>query len=307
MSVFPKHTQVSNTPLGIGYMLMAVSLFGVMDALVKWLGAGYPTVQIMFFRSFCAFPPILVMVLRAGGGPRNVWAVLRPSSVTGLMIRSVFGCISMALFFYAYQFLSLADVTAISFAAPIFIACMSVWLLQERVGVHRWSAIIVGFIGMLVILRPGEGMLTSGALIVVAATLFYALAIIQIRKLSRTEPATSIAFWYAAFCTVVTGLLLPFVWVTPTLGDLALLVTTGLIGGCAQLFMTRAYGLAPASVAAPFDYTHLIWSVAIGWYIWGDFPDIHTWIGCAIVVASGLYILWRETVTHTPVPPLVTE
>lgn len=303
MSVFPRYTQVSNTPLGIGYMLMAVSLFGIMDALVKWLGASYPTVQIMFFRSFCAFPPILLMVLRAPGS----FEVLRPSSVSGLMIRSVFGCISMALFFYAYQFLSLADVTAISFAAPIFIACMSVWLLQERVGLHRWSAIIVGFIGMLVILRPGEGMLQSGALIVVGATLFYALAIIQIRKLSRTEPSTSIAFWYAAFCSVVTGLLLPFYWVTPDAEGLALLVVTGLIGGGAQLFMTRAYSLAPASVAAPFDYTHLIWSVVIGWYVWGDFPDIHTWIGCAIVVASGLYILYRETVKRAPVPPLVTE
>lgn len=160
---------------------------------------------------------------------------------------------------------------------------------------------------MLVIVRPGLGMAQSGAMVVVLATALYALAIIQIRKLSRSEPAVSVAFWFTAFCTLATGLVLPFYWVTPSWSDLPLLVSVGLLGGMAQLCMTRGYALAPASVAAPFDYTHLLWSVLFGWYIWGDFPDLQTWIGCAIVIASGLYILYRETVTRTPVPPLVTE
>jgi len=311
MSISPIHTQVSNTPLGIAYILAAVSLFGVMDALVKWLAASYPTVQIMFFRSLCALPPILLMVLRGAGlGANtlgNAQVMLRTRQPWGHALRSVFGCGAMLLFFYSYKFLPLAEVTAIAFAAPIFIACLSVWLLQERVGVHRWSAIVVGFIGMLVIVRPGAGLLESAALIVVAATLLYALAIIQIRKLSRSEPSTTIAFWFTAFCTVITGLVLPFFWVTPDSLDLLLLVTTGLIGGAAQLCMTRAYGLAPAAVVAPFDYVHLLWAVAIGWYVWGDFPDSVTWIGSAIVIASGLYILYRETVKRAPVPPLVTE
>lgn len=315
MSVFPAHTQVSNTPLGIGYILIAVSLFGIMDALVKWLTAGYPTVQIMFFRSLFAFPPILLMVWRSAGGAgddrgntlANALALLKTRQLAGHGLRSVFGCGAMLLFFYSYQFLPLAEVTAIAFAAPIFIACLSVWLLQERVGLHRWSAIIVGFVGMLVIIRPGSGMLESASLIVVMATLLYALAIIQIRRLSRLEPSTTIAFWFTAFCTLFTGLALPFFWVTPDFTDLLLLIGTGLIGGTAQLCMTRAYGLAPAAVVAPFDYTHLLWSVLIGWYVWGDFPDAQTWIGCAIVIASGLYILYRETVRRVRVPPLVTE
>src|SRR5690606_5179054 len=100
---------------------------------------------------------------------------------------------------------------------------------------------------------------------------------------------------------------LPFVWVTPAWSDLPLLIGVGLMGGTAQLFMTRGYALAPASVAAPFDYTHLLWSVLFGWYIWGDFPDLQTWVGCAIVVASGLYILYRETVRRQPVPQVWTE
>lgn len=303
MTVFAPHTPVSNTPLGIVYMLMAVSLFGVMDALVKWLSAGYPTIQIMFFRSLCAFPPILALVLSRPGG----LAQLKTKKLLGHGTRSLLGLGAMLCFFFSYRLLPLADVTAISFAGPIFIACLSVWLLGEKVGIHRWSAIVVGFIGMLVIVRPGQGMLESGALIVVAATAFYALAMIQIRKLSRTEPSASIAFWFTAFCTLFTGIAVPFVWVTPSWGDLPLLVGVGFLGGTAQLFMTRGYSLAPASVAAPFDYTHLLWSVLFGWYLWGDFPDVQTWIGCAIVIASGLYILWRETVKRVPVPPLVTE
>ena len=313
MSVSPVHVQVSNIPLGIGYILMAVSLFGVMDALVKWLAALYPTVQIMFFRSLFALPPILAMVWRGAGGSQgkntldNALVMLRTRQPLGHGLRSVFGCGAMLLFFYSYKFLPLAEVTAIAFAAPIFIACMSVWLLGERVGLHRWSAIVVGFIGMLVIVRPGAGLLESAALIVVGATLLYALAIIQIRKLSRSEPSTTIAFWFTAFCTVMTGLALPFFWLTPDVVDLLLLIAVGLVGGAAQLCMTRAYGLAPAAVVAPFDYVHLLWAVVIGWYVWGDFPDLVTWIGSAIVIASGLYILWRETVKRVPVPPVITE
>lgn len=308
MTASPVHVQVSNIPLGIGYILMAVSLFGVMDALVKWLAASYPTVQIMFFRSLFALPPILLMVWRgAGGRAHNALVLLRTRQPAGHALRSVFGCGAMLLFFYSYKFLPLAEVTAIAFAAPIFIACLSVWLLQERVGLHRWSAIVVGFIGMLVIVRPGAGLLESATLIVVGATLLYALAIIQIRRLSRSEPSATIAFWFTAFCTAMTGLALPFFWQTPDGIDLLLLIAVGLIGGAAQLCMTQAYGLAPAAVVAPFDYVHLLWAVVIGWYVWGDFPDLVTWIGSAIVIASGLYILWRETVKRAPVPPVITE
>ncbi|MEK9968193.1 MAG: DMT family transporter [Ferrovibrio sp.] len=307
MSSSPVHIQVSNIPLGIGYILMAVSLFGIMDSLVKWLSAIYPTVQIMFFRSLCAFPPILLMVMRTAGSTHNAIQLLKTRNPLGHGLRSLCGCSAMLLFFYSYQFLPLAEVTAIAFAAPIFIACLSVWLLQERVGLHRWSAIVVGFVGMIVIIRPGAGGMETAALLVVAATALYSLSIIQIRRLSRTEPSATIAFWFSGFCAAITGLALPFFWVTPTWGDLLLLAATGVIGGLAQLFMTRAYGLAPASVVAPFDYTHLLWSVGIGWYVWGDFPDAQTRIGCAIVIASGLYILYRETVKRAPVPAIVTE
>lgn len=304
MSIHLSPRRLSSTPTGIGYMVLAVSLFGVMDALVKWLVlAGYPTVQVMFFRSLCAFPPILAMVAHGPAG----FSVLRTRRISDHGLRSAFGCGAMLGFFFAYGFMPLADVTAIAFSGPIFIAVLSIWLLREKVGLHRWSAIVVGFLGMMIIVRPGHGMLQSGALVVVGATALYALAMIQIRKLSDTEPSTTIAFYFTAFCTLFTGLALPWFWVTPAWGDLPLLLAVGLLGGLAQLFMTRAYSMAPASAVAPFDYTHLLWAVLFGWYLWGDFPDLQTWIGCAIVVASGLYILYRETLRRQPVPRIITE
>ncbi len=273
-------------------MVMAAAIFGVMDALVKWLSSAYPTPQIMFCRSLFAFPPILFMLWRSGAG----WNELRTQRLGGHGLRSIYGCLAMLCFFYSYRTMPLADVTAIAFSAPIFIAMLSFWLLGERVGPYRWSAIVVGFIGMLVILRPGQGEIELGALIVVLATLLYSLAMIQIRKLAATETSTATAFYFTAFCTLYTGLAMPWFWVAPTLSDWPLLISVGLLGGLAQLCMTRAFSLAAASVVAPFDYTHLLWSVLLGWYLFGDFPDAQTWIGAAIVVASGLYILYRETI-----------
>ncbi|MBX3453415.1 DMT family transporter [Ferrovibrio sp.] len=295
MSVSPQNqSPLNQTALGIGLMVLAAAVFGMMDALVKWLTAGYSTVQIMFFRSVFAFPPILMLLWRNHG-----MAGLRTQNFIGHGLRSIYGCLAMLCFFSAYATMPLADVTAIAFAAPVFIACLSVWLLGERVGLHRWSAIVVGFLGMLVILRPAallSGHASPGLLLAAAGTLLYSLAMIQIRKLTRHEASPTIAFYFTAFCTLYTGLALPWFWTTPDLADLGLLIAVGLLGGMAQLLMTRAFSLAAVSVVAPFDYTHLLWSVLLGWYLFGDFPDLQTWIGSAIVVASGLYILYRETV-----------
>lgn len=291
--VDPAIRRVAQNPLlGIAMMVTAAAIFGVMDALVKWLSASYSTVQIMFFRSLFAFPPILGMLWSSGAGLGG----LRTTRLAGHALRSLYGCAAMVFFFHAYRVMPLADVTAIAFAAPIFIAGLSVWLLGERVGLHRWSAIVVGFVGMLIIVRPGQGGIATDSMVVVLATLLYALAMIQIRKLAATEPSTAIAFYFTAFCTLWTALALPWFWVTPVAAlDWMLLMAVGLLGGTAQLFMTRAFALAPVSVVAPFDYTHLLWSVLLGWYLFGDFPDAATWTGATVVIASGLYILYRET------------
>jgi drug/metabolite transporter (DMT)-like permease len=273
--------------------------FTVMEGLVKWLSAGYSTLQIAFCRSLGALAVAMVLASLSGGGLKS----LRTRHLGGQLWRSAFGFVSLLGFFYAYGAMPLADTIAIGMAAPIFMAALSVWLLGERVGLHRWSAVIVGFVGVLVMLRPGVGATNPVALIALGATILYALAMIQVRKLSRTESSNAIVFYFSLFSTIAAGATMPFLWVTPGWSDAALLAGVGLLGGAGQLCLTQAYRLAPVAVVAPFDYLALIWGTAIGWYVWSDLPDAPTIAGAGVVAASGLYILHREARRGVAVPP----
>lgn len=275
---------------GIACMVLAVALFTIMDAFIKWLAeAGYSTMQLVFFRSFFAFIPLSFVVFR--GSWRDALAVRNTS---GHLIRCAVGICSMAAFFYAYKVMPLADVVAIGFAAPIFVTALSVPLLGEKVGIRRWSACLVGFAGVLLIVRPGAGLFESGALIALAGTVFYAVAAIAVRHLSRTETSTAIVFYFTLTCTVISAVFLPFEWKSPNLTDLALLILVGLIGGTAQLFMTTAFRSVDIAVVMPFEYTAMLWSVGIGYTVWGDVPGLNVWIGAIFVIASGIYIVRRE-------------
>jgi drug/metabolite transporter (DMT)-like permease len=276
---------------GIGFLLAAVVVFSVMDVLIKWISEGYPTIQIIFFRGICAFIPLSLFVARHGG-----LAALRTSRPFGHIVRCLIGVASMVLGFWALAVLPLADVIAIGFAGPIFLTALSVPLLGETVGWRRWSAVIAGFVGVVVMVRPGSGLFQPEALIPVGGAIGYAFAMVMVRRLTATETIAAIVFYFTLTATVVSGLALPFFWVTPTWGDFALLVSVGLCGGVAQLLMTRAFKLAPASLIAPFEYSAMIWAVTFGWVIWHELPDAAIWTGSAIVIASGLYILHREAV-----------
>ena len=280
----------SNAALGIAYMVIAVGLFTIMDALVKWLGADYPTMQIVFFRSLFAFVPLGIFIMRTGS-----LASLATKRPLGHVLRSFIGLAALSSFFYCYAHMPLANVVAIAFAAPLFITALSVPLLGEAVGPRRWSAVVVGFVGVMIMVRPDSGVFEGVALIALAGSVFYALAMIFVRKLSKTETSAAIVFYYSLASTVVAGAFLPFQWVTPGLGDLGLLVAVGLVGGVAQIFMTNAFRNAPAAVIAPFDYTTMIWASLLGFFIWGEVPGNHIWLGVAIVTASGLYIVHRES------------
>ena len=275
---------------GIACMLIAVGLFAVMDAMVKWLGETYPTAQMVFFRAAFAFIPLAIVIGRGGGLHR----ALRVTNGWGHVIRCLVGMGSLGLFFYCFPRMPLADMIAITFAAPIFITALSVPLLGERVGPRRWLAILVGFGGVLVILQPGGSGFDSVALLALLGTLFYALAAVSVRWLSRTESSTSIVFTFTLTCTLVSAVFLPFNWVTPDLTDLVLLIGLGLIGGCAQIFMTDAFRYADVSLVVPFEYSAMLWAALLGFLFWGEIPGNNVWYGAAIVVASGLYILFRE-------------
>lgn len=281
--------QSSTAAQGIANILIAVALFAVMDAIVKWLSVHYPIAQLVFFRSFLAFVPLSILIVRDGG-----WHSLRTSRPGGHMLRSLIGLASMTLFFWAFAVLPLADAVAISFSGPLFLTLLSIPLLGERVGPRRWLAVLAGFAGVLLIVRPGSGLFGLTALIPVGAALGFALAMICVRRLSITESNTAIVFYFTLTCTAVSGLALPFEWVKPAPEHWLPLIAIGLIGGTAQLFMTQAFRLAPASTVAPFEYTAIVFALLFGVLIWNEIPDAWMLIGTAVVIASGLYILHRE-------------
>lgn len=279
----------SNPRKAVALMVMAVGLFAIMDAVVKWMGQSYSTTQIVFFRSLFAFLPLSFFIFRAGIG-----AALRVNDAKTHVLRSAVGLVAMFTFFYAYANMPLADAIAISFAAPIFVTALSVPLLGEKVGPRRWAAVLAGFVGVLIMVQPGPGLLQSVAIVPLIGVVFYALAAIYVRKLSHTDSPTSIVFYFTLACTVVSGVLLPFSWVTPSLADLMCLIAVGLIGGLAQITITQAFRHADVALVMPFEYTGMIWAAVLGFMFWGEIPGLNIWIGVAIVVAAGLYILFRE-------------
>ncbi|MBI1208309.1 MAG: EamA family transporter [Azospirillum sp.] len=275
---------------GIIWAVAAVFLFALLNVLVKVLASTYTVGQIAFFRNLFALIPAAVMVAVGGGLP-----LLRTAHPWSHLWRGAIGVTAMFLLFWSFALLPLADATALSFSAPLFLTALAVPLLGEKVGVYRWGAVIVGFFGVLIMAAPGGGLIHAGALVALASAVAYSLAMISIRKLIQTEHPSTIVFYFSVVSTVLTGLVLPFVWVTPTWSDFALMVLSGVVGGIAQQCVTRAQGLGPASVIGPFNYTALIWAALFGWLLWGEVPGLRVLGGAALVVASGLFILHRET------------
>jgi drug/metabolite transporter (DMT)-like permease len=275
---------------GIYNMLLAVLLFSCMDAMIKWVSAVHPVGQIIFFRNVFAFVPVFLFMRQAGG-----LGMLRTKRPGHHALRGIFGIASMICIFSAFALLPLAEAVALSLSGPIFLTALSVPLLGEKVGIRRWSAVIAGFIGILIMTRPGASAFQPAALLAVGGALFYALAMISIRRLGTTEPAATTVFYFTLFAVVLSTISLPFQWVTPDSFNLLLLVGIGLLGGFAQLAMTQAFRLAPVALIAPFDYGALVFAVLFGYVIWRDVPDPYIIVGAVIVVASGLYILHRET------------
>jgi drug/metabolite transporter (DMT)-like permease len=273
---------------------------------VKWLGARYPLAQLMFFRCALALVPVAVLMRRH---PRG-FALIRPGRLRGHVVRSVFGLAAMAAGFAAFRYLPAADVIAINFAAPIFVTALSVPLLGESVGWRRWAAVVAGFAGVVVMLQPGAllagtdpGAALGGAL-ALGSALAYAIVVIAIRRLSSDEPGETIVFFYMAFVALATIPVLPFVWVTPaSLADIALLTALGLVGGVAQIFMTRAVQIAPPAAIMPFEYFSLLATGFLAWAIWRELPSSGAVIGGAMVIACGLFILRREARLARVRPP----
>ncbi len=275
---------------GILLMVAAVSLFAVQNAVVKNLVTDYPVSQVVFFRYFFGLLPVLFLMARHGGV-----SLLRTAVPGRHILRGLLGVGATGGIFYGFQNLPLAEATSIAFVTPIFITLLGVFLLKEPVGWRRWSAILVGLGGVLIILRPGAGVIDPAALVILAACLAIALTLVMSRQMSKSESPVTIAFHFTWVCGLVSGLAMIPEWQTPNLADWGLFLALGLLGGTAYILVIRAYAMAPGSIIAPFDYLHILWAVVLGFVLWGDVPGLNVALGAAVVIASGLYILHRET------------
>lgn len=280
-----------NPAPGILLRVLAMALMAVLAAIVKACAErGVPVLEIIFFRNAFAFIPVLIYVWRTTG--LGVLCTRRPGAH---LTRSAVGLTGMICGFTAVSLLPLTQSTAISFSAPLFMTALSALVLKERVGIHRWMAVAVGFVGVLIMVHPDPRQFVGvGVLFAIAAAVGSAGAMIAIQEISRTEPGPTIVFYFTLAGAVVGLASLPFGWVMPGPGVLALLVAAGLIGGTGQLLLTEAIRRAPVAVVAPFDYTQLVWAGLIGFLVWSETPAPLTLVGAMVVAASSTYILVRE-------------
>jgi drug/metabolite transporter (DMT)-like permease len=281
-------------------MVLACALFACISAMFKLLSADLSFLALMFFRSACALPVVTAIAIRRGG---SAGTVLRTRRLGGHVLRAVTGTSAMGCGIFALTVLPLADQTALTSTTPLFVTLLSIPLLGEKVGLHRWGAVLAGFAGILVIalgqgaFAGGFGSLAGiGVLAAMAHGIFSAATTLLVRQLSATENSSTITLWQSILMTGLTALPLPFVWVTPSATQLLVLLAIGAVGGIAQVLLTEAYASAQVSALGPYTYTTLLWSVLLGWLVFAEPPTASMLAGAALIVVASLYILHREMV-----------
>ena len=283
---------------GILLKLGSVLIFIVMASLVKATAAHVPAGEAVFFRSLCAIPVIVVWLLMQG----KLRQGFRTANPLGHVWRGMMGTTAMGLGFAALGLLPLPEVTAIGYAAPILTVVFAAMFLGEQVRLFRILSVALGLTGVLIVLSPRlsvlEGATTHaealGAMLVLGAAVFAALAQVFVRKLVLTEKTEVIVFYFSVTATLLSLITLPFGWVWPTPGEAALLVLAGVLGGTGQILLTAAYREADASLIAPFDYASMLFALLIGWFVFSEMPTATMLIGAALVVLAGVLIIWRE-------------
>jgi drug/metabolite transporter (DMT)-like permease len=276
----------------VGLMLLAVLLFALMDTVLKTLSPHYSTYQVTTLRALSSLPLVLGWALWAGG----VRPLLRVRWSLHLL-RGALGILMISTFVYGLRSLPLSTTYSIFFVAPLLITALSVPFLGERVGPRRWIAISIGLVGVLVVLRPtGEGILSVAGLSVLVAALGYAVSAITVRFLARTDTVHAMMFWLLALMGLGAGILAYPDWKPIHADHWLLIAVLGVVGALGQYAITLAFKWGEASAIAPLEYTALVWGVILDLALWGVLPDTVTWIGAAIIIASGLYLLKREKV-----------
>ena len=292
---------LSKNQLGFLYMFLSIIGFSLMDVIVKW-SVDYPIGQILFFRGF--FGIIFYFFIIPRDRLHNFYQTKRPGLHS---LRCLAGLIAIVAIFIALRKLPLATVVSISFAAPIFTTIFSIFLLSEKVGIYRWLAVLVGFIGILIITEPGISELNIYYIFPIIFCLGLSYVAITLRQLSSTEPVWLISLFFSIAITLLSFLTIPFGWVMPSFNHFIILSLIGVFGGVSNLWLSQSYKYSEVSLVTPLKYLTLVFAIIFGYFIWGEIPTIKTLIGAFLVIISTLIIFRREIYKKKEITSKVTN
>lgn len=278
--------------VALGMAASAASFFmlNTMNVFAKLLSAHHSVIEVAFYRNLIAALPFAVWFFFLGH--RDHLRI--QSRLDAIVVRSVIGTVSIIATFKAFNYLPLADAQALFFTSSLFVPIMGYLFLRERVGPYRWSAVVIGFLGILVMVRPSGAVNLTGVGLSVSAALMHAGLGTLLRVLGRTERPETVTFYFLAIGAAMSGLAMPFVATAVEWHEVPLFIGAGISGAFAQIFLSAAYKYAPMALVTIFNYTGIVWATAYGWFIWGDWPGPAVWIGAGIIIASSLFIVWRE-------------
>ena len=280
---------LTRNQLGVLYGIASVACFAMMDASVKWLDM-FPVGQVLFSRFFFGLIPILMLVPR--GEFKTFYKTSRPKLHA---FRAITGTLAIIALFIALREIPLADVVSLTFGGPIFVTLGSIFFLSEKVGIKRWLAVLIGFFGMLLIVKPAYEELNIYYIFPIIFCIFFACVALSIRSLSSTEPNYRIALYFSLLSMIVGLFTLPFGWVMPNTFEFFLLIFTGLVGSVANILLTVSLRYAEASLVTPTKYLNLVFAILLGYFIWSEIPKLLTLVGAGLIIISSVIIFMRES------------
>ena len=279
---------LSKNQLGFLYMFLSICAFSVMDIIVKW-SHNYPVGEVLFFRGFCGLIPLIFLI------PKDKYLVFYKTEKPFLHFkRCAAGLVAIVAIFIALRKLPLATVVSISFAAPIFTTILSIFLLREKVGLYRWLAVVVGFIGILVISEPGFSSMNLYYIYPIIFCFGLSYVAITIKQLSSTEPVWLISFYFSLSIMLMSFFTINQGWLLPSIKDLFLLSLLGILGGFANLWLTQSYKFSDVSLVTPLKYLALVFAIIFGYFLWDEIPTYKTLAGSSLVIISSIVIFRRE-------------